>query len=268
MSLATTRTQIWVFTLTDGSVLRYTRHDADLAVGGNLYKAAIGGTPSAIERDTDVTAANMQIDVLINNAEISRADLLGGRYLGARMQIIDVDWTDPDGQPQHHLLTGFLGDVQMIGNRGLFELAGSEIELANPVGRTIQLPCDADLGDARCGYALTADACTLTSVTSRLAFVDLSLGAADGHYNFGKLVWLTGDNAGITCDIKRYVAASHTVELHEPTPYPMQAGDTADIYRGCDKTMDTCVNTFSNGKRHRGNPYLPGVKDLISGNIA
>ena len=38
-----------------------------------------------------------------------------------------------------------------------------------------------------------------------------------------------------------------------------------DLYRGCDKTFETCRDTFSNSVNFRGFPYIPGISDLISG---
>ena len=119
----------------------------------------------------------------------------------------------------------------MAGNQYSATLTSMEAELEKPIGRTIQLRCDADLGDTRCGYSLTADSCTVTTVNSRLSFIDSSLTAADDYYNGGKVTWLTGNNAGLTFDIKRYVSSSDTIELYEPTPYAIQVGDTCSLYR-------------------------------------
>lgn len=268
MSTATTRTQIWTITLQDTTVLRYTRHDTPIVSGGHTFKPVVGVTPSQIDRDVDLKSANMQVDMLIDDSEITREDLRSGRFNGSRIELASVDWTDPDGQPQIVLLIGLFGTLQLAGKTGLLSLVSIEYLLSQRMGRTITLPCDASLGDSRCKYTLTADSCTVTAATSRLAFTDLSRTEADGHYNGGKLVWLTGANAGGTFDIKRYVAASDTIELYEPVQFDIQTGDTADLYRGCDKTIDTCVDVFSNGTNHQGNPYVPSEKDLISGNVA
>lgn len=267
MSRVTTRTQIWTFTLRDDSVLRYTRHDAPIASGGHTFKPSIGTTPSAIDRDVDLKASNMEIDVLIDDVEISEADLRSRKLDGARIEVVDVDWTDPDGEPQIVLLIGQLGTMQMAGRTAVLSLVSIEYLLSEPVGRTIMLPCDADLGDSRCGYDLTADPCTVTAAVTRLAFIAVALSAADGHYNGGKGVWLTGSNAGNTFDIKRYVASTHMVELYEPVPFDIEAGDTAELYRGCDKTFETCRDVFSNQENHQGFRYLPGVKELIGGTV-
>ena len=118
------------------------------------------------------------------------------------------------------------------------------------------------------GYTLTPDSLTVVAVNSRLSFTDTSLTAADGHYNGGKITWLTGDNSGLTFDVKRYQSVTDTVELYEPTPYAIQTGDTANIYQGCDKTLETCRDDFSNIVNFQGFSYLPGIKDLIGGNVA
>ena len=147
-------------------------------------------------------------------------------------------------------------------------LTSLESELQKPIGRTIALRCDADLGDTRCGYSLSADSATVTVVNSDLSFTATSLTAADGAYNGGKVTFTTGAaNAGLTFDVKRYIAATDTVELYEPTPYTIVPTDPFDIYLGCDKTLETCRDTYSNVVNFRGFPHLPGVKEIVAGTV-
>jgi uncharacterized phage protein (TIGR02218 family) len=140
------------------------------------------------------------------------------------------------------------------------------VELAKPIGRPFTLRCDAELGDSRCGYTLTADSGTVTSVTvAKRVFIDTAISKADGYYNGGKLTWTSGANISRTMDVKRYIAASDTVELYEPMPNDIVATDGYDIYQGCEKTITACKAFQGNSDNYRGCPYIPGISDLISG---
>lgn len=255
----------WKVTRTDSTVFAFTDHDQDRTVGGVTYKSAIGFVPSAIERGTELKSDNQIMRGIIDSVDITAADLRTGKWDGARVEIIEFNWLTQT--KARDLLVGFLGGVELIDNQYSATLVSMEYELQKPIGRTIQLRCDADLGDTRCGYTLTSDSLTVTTVTSRLSFIDTALTAADSYYNGGKLVWLTGDNAGLTFDVKKYASATDTVDLYEPTPYAIQVGDTANIFRGCDKTFETCRDDFSNVDNFRGFNHLPGIKDLIGGNV-
>ena len=138
--------------------------------------------------------------------------------------------------------------------------------MAKPIGRTYGTRCDADLGDARCGYSLSADSGAVASVTmAKRVFVDTGRSVADGYYDGEKVIWTSGANAGRTMDVKKYTLSTQTIELFEPMASGIAASDTYDLYRGCDKTFETCRDTSSNSVNFRGFPYIPGISDLISG---
>ena len=260
----TTLAQCWKVTREDAQVFAFTDHDENLTVGGVDYLSAIGFIPSAIDRNTELTSANQTLTGIIDSVDITDADLRSGKWDGARIDIIEVDWKTET--QQRILMSGFLGDVELAGKRYTSTLNSLESELKKPIGRTVQLRCDANLGDSRCKYALTADALTVTTVNSDLSFDDVGLGNPNNFYNSGRIEWLTGANAGTVFDVKLYT--SPTVDLYEPTPYPIEVGDTANIYRGCDKTIETCRDTFANAVNFKGFPYLPGVRAILGGTVA
>lgn len=256
----------WTITRADAAVFAFTDHDRDRTVDGVTYLSAVGFVPSAVERSTGLAADNQVFTGIIDSDTLEAAELRSGKFDNARVEVIEFDWMTQI--KARTLYVGFLGEVEIVGNEYRATALSLESELAKPLGRTIQLRCDADLGDTRCGFALTGNALTVTSVTSALAFIDTGLAAADGYYNGGRVDWLTGDNAGLSADVKRYESASDTVTLWEPPPYPVQPGDTATLFRGCDKTVETCRDTFNNITRFRGYPHLPGIKELIGGSLA
>lgn len=260
----TTLANCWKITRRDATVEGFTDHDRDLVISGVTYVSAAGYAPSAIERGSTLQADNQELVGVIDSDNLTAGDLLSGAYDGARVELLQVDWSTQSLVQK--LLVGHLGQVKISENEYTATLKSIEAELAKPIGRTFQLRCDAELGDSRCGYTLSGDTGEVDSVsTARRVFVDAALAQADGYYDGGKLVWTSGANNGRTADVKRYIAASDTVELFEPMPDDIAIGDDYDIYRGCDKTFATCRDTFSNSLNFRGYPYIPGVSDLVSG---
>lgn len=98
----------------------------------------------------------------------------------------------------------------------------------------------------------------VATVTSRKQFT-LTLTetrAVDDWFNLGALIWDSGDNVGIVCEVKDWVDSTNTVTLYMSTPFNVQVGDKLHIYPGCnksaDKTTGDCGNKFA----------IPGSKDF------
>jgi uncharacterized phage protein (TIGR02218 family) len=128
--------------------------------------------------------------------------------------------------------------------------------------------CRADLYDARCKidkdatgnkatFTVAADASNLQTFTTDLT-------DADGYFDFGLVVFSTGDNAGVAVEVGSYLNASGAVKLKLITPYPILSGDTGTIYRGCDKVIKTCRDKWNNVVNFRGEPFLPAPNATIS----
>ena len=260
----TTQATGWKVTRRDAVVEGYTDHDENKTVDGVTYVSAAGYAPSSVERTNSMQADNQQVIGIIDNVNLSESDLLAGVYDGARVEVFLYDWSTSTKITD--LLVGHFGSVQVVDNQYTIELQSIESELAKPIGRTYGLTCDAELGDTRCGYSLSAATGTVTSVTTaRRVFTDTSRTEADDYFKNGKITWTSGANIGRTMDVKKYTLSTKTIELFEPMPSDIVSTDAFNIYRGCDKTLETCRDTFSNSDNHRGFPYVPGVSDLISG---
>lgn len=262
----TTLATCWKITRRDTTVLGFTDHDAPLTVGATTYEPTAGYVPSSIDRNTGLSADNLQLAGVIDSVEISDGDLRNGLYTGARVEIFTVDWTNPAAGAVSVLHVGHLGEVSITGSQYTATLLSLENELRKPALRIVSAQCDADLGDTRCGFTLLTDTGSVTSVSeARRVFIDTSRTEADGHYNGGLITWTSGANNGRSMDVKRYVSATDTIELYEPLPDDIAVSDNYNITRGCDKTFATCVNTFANGDNFRGFPHVPGVSDLLGG---
>ncbi len=257
----TTLATRWKITLTDTTVYAFTDHDTDLVIGEITYLSAVGYVPSAVQTNVELSPDNMDVMGIIDDAGISESDLLAGRFDYARIEVASVDYDDLAAGDQYAMVSGRLGKVIMKDGMFHVELNSLSSQLSQNVGRIISVACDADLGDTRCGYTLTTDNLTVTSVTDKRQFADSSISEDDAYYDFGKVTWVTGDNAGLTMDIKAYLQSGGSFALYEPMPETIQAGDTATVTVGCDKTPAQC-KIYGRYDDNRGFPHVPGVQSL------
>lgn len=252
-------------TRTDATVEGYTEHDQDLVVDGTTYLASGGYVPSSIERRSDLSPNNQNIVGLIDNSNITPAKLRGGVYDGARVDVLKVDWTNT--ATFSTLQVYFIGKIIVRQNSYIATLLSIENELNKPIGKVAGNRCDADLGDGRCKFSLSAVTGTVSAVTTaKRIFTDTGRTEADGLFNGGYLQWTSGANNGLRMDVKKYTLSTTTIELYEPMTGVIAATDTYNIYRGCDKTRETCRDEFSNTINFRQFPYSPGTSNLLSGN--
>lgn len=98
-------------------------------------------------------------------------------------------------------------------------------------------------------------------LTARLQFTS-DVVTTDGFFDDGTIVWILGENSGITSEVQQYGSA--TTMLHLQTPFPIASGDTFVISPGCDKTFQTCKSKFSNKDRFGGFPHIPGSDKMIT----
>jgi uncharacterized phage protein (TIGR02218 family) len=81
-----------------------------------------------------------------------------------------------------------------------------------------------------------------------------------GWFDFGAVVWETGNNAGVAMEVRTFTqnTASQDVRLFLDLPKNIVVGDRARIYPGCDLLRSTCINKFDNILNFRGFPDIPG----------
>lgn len=262
--VTTTYCTRWLLTLSDATVLGYTDHDQDITVGAQLYTAAIGYVPSAVQTSVELSPDNLDVAGIISDSGISESDLLAGRFDYCEVEVAVVDYANLAGGDVFPLVRGRLGRVSIASGEFQAELNSLAMQLQQNIGRIISPLCDADLGDTRCGYTLTTDSLTVTSFTDKRQFAASAITQADGYYDGGLITWLTGDNAIYTMDIKAYLFSGGSFELYEPMPFPIAALDTANVSVGCDKSVAQC-KTYLRYDDNRGFPHAPGLQKLMKG---
>lgn len=260
---ATTLCHCWRLTRRDGAVLGFTDHDRDLAFAGATFRAATGLDAAQAESAAGFAVAGGEVQGALDDAALTDADLEAGLYDGASVEIWRVDWSDVSRRVLMDMAV--VGEVRRTEFSFVAELRSLAHRFDEERGRQFQRNCAADLGDARCGVALSSPlystAATLAAVEpggALLVAPDNAFGA--GFFTDGALLAASG--------------ARHTIKLHEKAPAgdrivlwsatpSFVAGERVVLRAGCDKSPESCVGKFDNIANFRGFPHMPG-NDVVA----
>ncbi|HRK72402.1 MAG TPA: DUF2163 domain-containing protein [Micropepsaceae bacterium] len=250
-------------TRADGVVLGFTEHDRDLVIGGVTYRADAALDAASVESPLGLSVSDTDLAGAIAHDALSEGALDNGDFDAARVELFLTDWQSPG--ERIILRSGELGEVRREGIAFVAELRGLSHRLSQTIGRTYQHLCDAELGDARCGIALTSSAWrgtgTVTAALSRRLITASGLGAYDaGLFEGGVLALTGGAMAGRKIEVRSHgvSAGLATLSLWSDLPALPAAGDDFTVTAGCPKTWQACRTRFANGDNFRGFPFMPG----------
>ena len=252
----------------DGTVMGFTSHDKDLTISAVTYEASSALDASAFSKKMGTSVDNLEFIGLLQSDKITADDLRAGLYDGAELVAQLVNWANLSNGV-YVLQSGWIGNIVLRDGtftcefRGLTSAYGNQVvELTSPTCRV------AKFGDSRCKLTATdyQNDETVEVVTDQhnIRFSDSTVVASD-YYSYGRVIWLTGDNAGLVSAVKEHTLSSGNVlVLQEAPPYTIQVGDTATLEAGCDRRMETCSAKFNNALNFRGEPYLPGNSTVMT----
>lgn len=256
----------WRVQRRDGAVFGFTDHESTLNIAGLDYEASSGYTATAIRDTQDLAVDNLDVEGVFASGRITEEDLLAGLWDYAEVRIFEVDWKDLS-KGILRLRKGRMGAVTSGKLSFNAELRGLMQHFQQQVGRLYGAGCDADLGDSRCGIDLDTFMVTgsITSFNDRRVLFDSSRTEENGWFDFGLITWTSGNNAGLSMEVKRYLLSTGLIELVLPMPFPVFATDQYELRPGCDKAFSTCKAKYNNVVRFRGQPHVPGPSRMISG---
>ncbi len=258
----TTLATCWRIERKDAQVLRFTDHDADVLVAGEMYRSSSGISPSAISSQLGLAVDNLELEGMLSEAGIAEADVLSGLFDHASVRIFMVDYTAPDAG-ELPLKTGWLGEVRIKGGSFVAEIRGISSLLQQSIGQVYTSQCRAKLGDARCGVELSAVTVngTVTEVEAAHAFRDAARGESKNYFAYGLVRFTSGANAGLSMEVRAFSGGLFGLFL--PMPHAMAEGDAYEAVAGCDKAFETCAGRFGNAVNFRGEPHVPGTDKML-----
>lgn len=263
---ALTAAPCWKLSRKDGVVLGFTAHDRNIVFDGVTYQALSGMAPTQVKSSSGTVVDNLSVMYHLDTGAITEADVLAGAYDGAEVELFLVDWANP-AAGKVALGVGYWGEVQIAGGRGEVEHR-SLIHLANSrLGRLCSPACPWSLGDANCKVNLAPHTMTgvaITAVTNARVFhASALIGKGTDYYNLGRITFTSGPNAGQAREIKTFDTATGEIALNEAFRREVQIGNQFSIVRGCDRTLQTCREVFSNAVNYGGQPYIPGLDEVL-----
>jgi uncharacterized phage protein (TIGR02218 family) len=251
----------------DATVYRWTSHDQDTTIGGNVYASRPGVQVQSIASSAGFGVDNTEVEILADT-EITRPDIDAGRWDAAQVTLALFNWKAPaDGMAV--MLVGTLGDLKPRQGRYVVELRDKRQALQQNVTDVVQPDCRYRLGDAKCALNITAPPFTVTgsvsASASRYAITDSSRTEADDYFGAGEVVVTNGLNIGVRLLVRAYSSASKTFTLALPAPFAFTPGDTFNAIVGCRKRWaEDCVAKFANGINHGGEPHKARIDALLA----
>jgi uncharacterized phage protein (TIGR02218 family) len=261
--------RVWIVKRRDGLVLGFTDHDRDLNVDGVICRADTGMTARALQQTTGLSVDNTEAFGALSAAAINETDLLAGRFDGAEVQALLVNWQ----APEHFIeqFRGHLGEITRSAGSFKAELRGLSDRLNRPQGMAYTPGCSAVLGDDRCQFDLMqpgyfADRAVEAVVEDRVFTFANFTGFDDRWFESGRFEVTTGKAAGLIGVVKvdRLDGAARRIELWQSIGDTIAPGDTFRVFAGCDKSTLSCRAKFNNFLNFRGFPHIPGDDWLAS----
>jgi uncharacterized phage protein (TIGR02218 family) len=249
----------WRLERRDGAGLALTSHDRPLTIGGVRHEPAPGMTPAAIRAELGLEPNMSEVLGSLSDQAISEADIAAGRWDGASLSLVAVDWQSP-GDEALNLLSGELGRVARKGGAFEAELLGAAARLERPICPFTSPDCRAELGDPNCRVDMAGRRikARVTVSSGHLLEVDQPV---DERFRFGTIRVLAGPANG---ERRMILAADgHQLTLRSAPAGEVATGTAIEIFEGCDKTLATCSGRFGNAINFRGEPHLPG-NDLLT----
>ncbi|MDE3016286.1 MAG: phage BR0599 family protein [Pseudomonadota bacterium] len=262
----------FTITLADSTVARYTNAQYDVSIPqiGNPALLFIAGDILVdglkLKQTCGVDIDEQSIDISFKPTSTIAGlpwpiAVREGRFDGATIDRARAVLTAPGGtvigSAAVVVFHGLVATVDNIGRLSSKMTVKSMLnKLAVDMPRDIWQPCCLNtLYDGLCTMVKSANGASGTvGASPTLSFIPWSGSAAD-TYDQGTVTFESGANVGVSRTVQ--VSTTSGLTLSRPLDYLPVAGDSFVVYKGCDKTMATCQNRFSNLANFRGFPFVP-----------
>lgn len=268
------RATCWRWVRPDGSVHRFTDHNAQLIVAGEVYDPAKGMDAAASRYEGGLRESNRDARGIVSASVIDDDDLRSGKFNGSVVDERTVDWLYP-WAGEIDMRTWLIAEVEWTGEEWRAVLVSLPHLLGRKTGKFWGRLCTVKLGEkgpTLCNKDISADIFSGVAVaTVTKPFREFTAGGglpgtyADDFYGEGKVIWLTGANAGLESEIEEFIGgATKKITLQVALPSPIQVGDTFVIEPGCRKRwLEDCLAKFANTDNFQGDPFVAGTKKSL-----
>lgn len=272
-SRSTELIHLFEITRVDGTVFRFTDNDGKFVHNGNIYWSETGFSISAVATALYQGFSGGTVTVFYGsgllNYQVEEIDLRSGAFDKADIIVKVVDRRSPNDSM---ILYGGVVETVKYDDETVVEL---QIKSRLFGDRFINVEsysptCRADLGDDRCKVNINARKLTLSvfedGARTRSVFTVNKLSLTDEAWTLGSVRFLTGANAGRAFEISsvkddEVFETASKVTLLYAAPFPIEIGDTLEMWPGCNKSLAMCKNVYNNVLNNRSEPYFANSVD-------
>jgi hypothetical protein len=288
-------TDLWTFTLNDGTVFRVTSGDQDVTLtypsfpgdsrtgtvtfssNVSLYPQPMKDHPynlkwgMGVQTDEISLALDASPGTLDQGLTLLEA-LVNGNLDGALAQLERIYSPSPGPVDTSRgtipLFQGNVSDITEVGREhAVFSLKDRRELLNIPMPFNVYMP--------GCRWVLYGPGCTLTkssfgvsgTVATGSGTQKLMVSGPtnpSGYFAQGTLKFTSGVNSGLEVPVRAFTAGSpNTVLLYTPLVNAPATGDACTLFPGCDKSMNTCLNKFNNLINFGGTPFTPVPESAV-----
>ena len=261
--------EIYKIQLTSGEYIYCTNHSTNLVYSGNTY-LALPLTRSSIEYYSNLQVDKVDISVrlqgvIIGGVGYSVSQVVDRGWLhGAHIWIYLVDWSLLNESSL--LFEGFAtGKITYNSGTCTLDVTSTLDKLNDQFPKLIYSElCQHTLykqGIFACNVTKASFKTAGTVVSSADKFTitstsfDVSGSFPLGYWLDGTIIITSGDNNGVSRDIKLHISGTITTRISFPDI--INAGTTFDVYPGCDRTSLICISKFNNMPNFFGFEYIP-----------
>ncbi|MEO6964996.1 MAG: DUF2163 domain-containing protein [Acidobacteriaceae bacterium] len=275
---------LFTVTLTNGLVLYATDGQLPIHFGGKTFLPSRWGAWHVTGTTCDLgpMSASAEFEVFSDSEELlpnwnislNEAAQLG-LFDAATILIQTVYMPDVWDDTALGAVIRFGGQITTFTPIGRTTLKGE----AKPFTFTLNQNMPRKLLQPSCGWTLGDSGCTVKLAnftfpnavgagTSNIVIVpSTAFAQADGYYTQGRITFTSGANNGLSGYIQSHLGGN--LRLSRPFPFPVAVGDTFNATAGCDHTMLTCQQKFSNlipgglPNNFGGHPFIPNKETFI-----
>lgn len=236
------------------------------------FESASGMEAIAIQSSAGFDVDDGELIALNKGQMFTEADILAGRWRGARYRIFLYRWdvaAPTIANDVETLKVGTIGEIQTDPVTIKVELHCLKRRMQQSEGIVSQPTCRARFGsqgDGACNVdpAPYTHAFTVTAVASNRQFTCSGAGQPADAFGNGLVTFNTGLNHDLSMTVETFESGVFT--LSAPMIYAIQVGDTLTAVEGCRKRFpEDCVARYANGVNFQGEPHRPTRDRVLSG---
>jgi uncharacterized phage protein (TIGR02218 family) len=260
-----TTCDLYTFTLTAGTSLRYTSADRDVVYNGNSYSRSL-----KIDRQDIKAEKGLSVDSLSVSIKTDNSNLVGivpflqafknGVFDGSFLQIDKAFFTSWTAAPLvlEKLFFGKI-DVDNLSRTEIKLEIKSVTEILNTsIPKNIyQSGCIWNLYDSNTCKAPKSGISGSILANSTKNTINCNLAESAGYFDAGIIVFTSGANNDLKRTVKSYTPG--TIVLVHPLPNNPSYLDTFTVYKGCSKTLEDCANKYNNKSNIGAFPFVPNT---------